>query len=137
MTYLVQPDEDPSQPRNKKIRTSLQDWYRGITKDPNDLPIFRVSSKANTEHVRGHAATAVPRLSVGMTEIPALRSHILSLAAKSGKVEQFQRHCMFIRVLSNEMELACIGARPMMKRDHLLKILLDIQIGPDYCIVAF
>jgi hypothetical protein len=118
--------------RNIKICTYLQDWYRGITKDPNPLPIFCVSSKINMEHLRGYPVAAFPKLSLEMTGIPALRYHILSLAAKSGKVEQFQRHCVFIRVLLNEMELSCIGSRPMMKRDHLLKILLEVQMNQNH-----
>ncbi|KAF2449112.1 hypothetical protein P171DRAFT_480221 [Karstenula rhodostoma CBS 690.94] len=118
--------------RNTKIRKSLQDWYRGRTKEPNPLHIFCVSSKVNMEHVRGYAAAEFPRLSLAMTEIPALRSHIFSLAAKSSRVEQFQRHCVFIRVLLHEMELSCLGSRPMMKRDHLLKILLDVQMKQDH-----
>ncbi|KAL1594580.1 hypothetical protein SLS60_010341 [Paraconiothyrium brasiliense] len=97
--------------RNTHVRTTLQ------------------ACKVNMEHVRGYPTSEVPRMSVGMTEIPALRSHILSLAAKAGKVEQFQRHCVFICVLLNEMELSCIGSKPMMKRDHLLTILLDVQMN--------
>ncbi|KAF1967096.1 hypothetical protein BU23DRAFT_603095 [Bimuria novae-zelandiae CBS 107.79] len=72
------------------------------------------------------------RLSPRMTEIPDLRSHIFSLAARSGKVEQFERHCVSMRVLLNEMELSCIDSRPMMKRDHLLKILLEVQMEQNH-----
>lgn len=70
-------------------------------------------------------------MSLDTTEIPALRKYIFTMAGKSGKVAAFQRHCIGIRLLLSEMQLSCIGSKPMMKRDHLLMIWTKLRMGSD------
>lgn len=113
--------------RNTTIRNKLQSWYLEATKDPNELPVFCVSSKLYIKHVEGFDASEAPRMSVDMTEIPAVRSHMFSLIARSGKLEAFQRHCIGIRLLLSQMQMSCIGSKPMMKRDHLLETLRKLK----------
>lgn len=108
--------------RNAKVRKTLQDWYRTKTNDPQELPVFCVSSKCYMEHIRGFSPVEPPLLSATMTEIPHVRSYLFSLANKAGKVDILKHYCAQVRSLLNQMELSCIGFKPMMKRDHLLKI---------------
>ncbi|KAF1952573.1 hypothetical protein CC80DRAFT_176931 [Byssothecium circinans] len=116
------------QARNDKVRTNLQAWYRSATSDPSQLQVFCVSSKCYMAHVKG-TSPLEPLLSVAMTEIPLVRSYLFQLAGNGGKVNALRHHYVQIRSLLSQMELSCNGFKPMMKRDHLLKMVAVAQKG--------
>ena len=79
------------------------------------------------QHVKGFPTLDPPALSVAKTEIPDVRSYLFSLPYKAGKVNSLKLYCVHIRSLLSQMELSCIGFKPMMKRDNLLKVVVSAR----------
>jgi len=115
------------QARNERVKNPLQKWYHSVTKDDKLLPVFCVSSKIYMAHLDERPSDTVLPMFCNTTGIPALRSYLFSLAAKSGKIEAFIRYCVSVRSLLAAVELACMGSGPM-KRESLVRNLNEVRM---------
>ncbi|KAH6632985.1 hypothetical protein C7974DRAFT_452112 [Boeremia exigua] len=115
--------------RVRQVRSELQTWFRNKTKDSSDLLVFCVSSEQYLKHVQDYALLSPPDLPLDLTGIPQLRHLILTLPGRLGKKEALVHH--FTNVvpgLLNAISLSCAGFRPMMKREHLAKIIKETRL---------
>jgi hypothetical protein len=111
--------------RNRQVTTDLQSFYRRETKDPNDLRVFCVSSEQYLQHLQPYSLLEPPTLPLQLTDIPALRYFIQTLPARSGRAEALVHHCLnVVPGALNAITLSCTGFKPMMKREHLNKIII-------------
>jgi hypothetical protein len=111
--------------RNRQVTTDLQSFYRREIKDPNDLRVFCVSSEEYLQHLQPHTLLEPPMLPLHLTGIPTLRHFIQTLPARSGRGEALVHHCLnVVPGVLNVITLSCTGFKPMMKREHLKKILI-------------
>ncbi|KAF2642852.1 hypothetical protein P280DRAFT_548265 [Massarina eburnea CBS 473.64] len=115
--------------RNEKIRANMKRWYSSATNDPQPLSVFCVSSKCYMAHIKGFLLLEPPLLSVAVTEIPLVRSYLFTVACNGGKGNALKHYYVQIRSLLRQMELSCNGYKPMMKRDHLVRIVQNAQKG--------
>lgn len=119
--------------RNRQVKTDLQSFYRRETKDPNDLQVFCVSSEQYLQHLQPYSMLEPPVLPLHLTGIPALRHFIQTLPARSGRAEALVHHCLnVVPGVLNAITLSCTGFKPMMKREHLNKIIFTTrEVGPE------
>lgn len=119
--------------RNRQITTDLQGFYRRETKDPEDLRVFCVSSEQYHQHMRPHLRLNPPALPLQLTGIPDLRYFIQTLPANSGRADALIHHCTnVVPGTLNAITLSCAGFKPMLKREHLHKLILaarDVSPG--------
>ncbi|KAF2116374.1 hypothetical protein BDV96DRAFT_51219 [Lophiotrema nucula] len=112
--------------RNRKVTKSLQEWYISKTKDSRGLPVFCVSNSVHMEHIVGFLDKQPPILPIDETGITQLRSYLFALPAKAGKADTLKYHCdVRIRTLLDAMAMSCAGTKAMMKREHLIKAIMD------------
>lgn len=111
--------------RNRQITNDLQSFYKRDTKDPNDLRVFCISSEQYLQHLEPYSPLEPPTLPLQLTGLPDLRYFILTLPAKSGRADALVHHCLnVVPGVLNAITLSCTGFKPMLKREHLNKIIL-------------
>jgi hypothetical protein len=111
--------------RNRQITNELQSFYRRDTKDSNDLRVFCISSEQYLQHLQPYSPLVPPTLPLHLTGLPDLRYFIQSLPAKSGRADALVHHCLnVVPGVLNAITLSCTGFKPMLKREHLNKIIL-------------
>lgn len=111
--------------RNRQVTTELQSFYRRETKDPNELRVFCVSSEQYLQHLQPYTLSEPPVLPLHVTGVPQLRYFIQTLPSRSGRTDALVHHCMnVVPGVLNAITLSCTGFKPMMKREHLNKIIL-------------
>lgn len=110
--------------RNRQVTTELQSFYRRDTKDPNELRVFCVSSEQYLQHLQPHSVMDPPVLPLQTTGMPQLRYFIQTLPNRSGRTDALVHHCVnVVPGVLNAITLSCTGFKPMMKREHLNKII--------------
>ncbi|CAO2655790.1 Nn.00g045930.m01.CDS01 [Neocucurbitaria sp. VM-36] len=116
--------------RNRQITGDLRSWFRAKSKSSHDLPVFCVSSEGYMKHLQPYSRLNPPDLPVELTGIVALREFMLTLPARTGKAETLAHHCAnVVPGVLNAIALSCTGFKPMMKGDHLNKVIMDAQLG--------
>jgi hypothetical protein len=120
--------------RNQQITNELQSFYRRDTKASNDLRVFCISSEQYLQHLQPHSPLEPPTLPLHLTGLPELRYFIQSLPAKTGRADALVHHCLnVVPGVLNAITLSCTGFKPMLKREHLSKIILtacEVRLDP-------
>lgn len=110
--------------RNAETSKSLRQRYHELTGDPVPLPMFCISNSEYTIHAIGYNKKEPPKMSVEVTEIPALRSFLYGLPAVR-KFRAFDHHRkVVLPSLLNNLEMTCSQTK-LMRRDEIQKILLS------------
>ena len=120
--------------RNRQITNDIQSFYRRDTRDSNELRVFCISSEQYLQHLQPYSPLEPPTLPLHLTGLPELRYFIQALPARSGRTDALVHHCLnVVPGVLNAIALSCTGFKPMLKREHLNKIILlarEVRLDP-------